>query len=71
VSGKKAGSGKAVAPVSFKFTPNSLTAATMQKAQFGSSFSDLQSATVKILTSAPSVLVNVFLADTIEVVLHT
>lgn len=51
VSGVKAGTAKAVAPVTFKFTPNSKTAAAMQKASFGPAFSGLQSATIQLLSS--------------------
>ena len=52
LSGVKAGTGKAVAPVTFKFTPNSKTAAAMQKASFfGSAFSGPQPAIIQLLSS--------------------
>ena len=55
VSGVLAGSGKAVAPVSFAFKPSSLTAAAMLEAKFDSAFSGLQSATVTVTSSGATV----------------
>ncbi|KAL8952480.1 MAG: hypothetical protein Q9222_001621 [Ikaeria aurantiellina] len=58
VSGVKAESGSAVAPVTFKFSPSSLTNAAMHKATFGIAFAGLQSATVKILSSDATICAN-------------
>lgn len=70
ISGVKAPSGQSVGPNSFKYTPGSLTAATMEKATFDSTFVGLQSVSVKLTIPDAEVmslskfrLCKVFVAD--------
>ncbi|KAI4188453.1 MAG: hypothetical protein L6R41_002132 [Letrouitia leprolyta] len=70
ISGVKAPSGQSVGPNSFKYTPGSLTAATMEKATFDSTFVGLQSVSVKLTIPDAEVPLTVFLSDTFQYVLR-